>query len=68
MFLNVSVPAKAPELNEELTVLSVKDTSARLVWKPVPVSDLRGFLQHYQVCYTHHSSQSKGEAQSWESY
>ncbi|XP_014071574.2 interleukin-6 receptor subunit beta isoform X2 [Salmo salar] len=51
MYKKEGAPSKAPD-HFTAPILNVTTNSAMLHWKPIPVPDQRGFLTHYEVCYT----------------
>ncbi|KAM9479815.1 uncharacterized protein ACWYII_006812 isoform 3-T4 [Salvelinus alpinus] len=63
MYKKEGAPSKAPD-HFTAPILNVTTNSAMLHWKPIPVPDQRGFLTHYEVCYTRRSQKNESHIES----
>ncbi|CDQ62589.1 unnamed protein product [Oncorhynchus mykiss] len=63
MYKKEGAPSKAPD-HFTAPILNVTTNSAMLHWKPIPVPDQRGFLTHYEVCYTRRSQKNESQIES----
>ncbi|XP_024276906.1 interleukin-6 receptor subunit beta isoform X1 [Oncorhynchus tshawytscha] len=63
MYKKEGAPSKAPD-HFTAPLLNVTTNSAMLHWKPIPVPDQRGFLTHYEICYTRRSQNNESQIES----
>ncbi|XP_020354276.1 interleukin-6 receptor subunit beta isoform X2 [Oncorhynchus kisutch] len=63
MYKKEGAPSKAPD-HFTAPILNVTTNSAMLHWKPIPVPDQRGFLTHYEICYTRRSQNNESQFES----
>ncbi|XP_064790964.1 interleukin-6 receptor subunit beta-like isoform X1 [Oncorhynchus masou masou] len=63
MYKREGAPSKAPD-HFTAPILNVTTNSAMLHWKPIPVPDQRGFLTHYEICYTMRSQNNESQIES----